>query len=263
MRLRHSARPLFGPNGDPSPLPYLDSAENRAHGGLDIDLEVWLQTAANARCRACRRPVDDVELPRRVLDARAAGRAPHDQRLQPARRRPVRLRHAVGPRAVAGRLTARTDPGRQAADQALQRRDARVSSRTATPSFCAAAASAKASARSASASAAALCCPRVRSAKGRRSKGRTDDIERWTNICFRWGPICRSQSPLQDRIRQFRRRARKAAHSPGADVRLQPVTDGFSDRARLSSVELLRSMFSAVPGPSRCESRFSTQSARP
>ncbi|NRF65674.1 fumarylacetoacetase [Aquincola sp. S2] len=31
---------------DPQPLPYLDSAANRASGGLDIILEVWLQTAA-------------------------------------------------------------------------------------------------------------------------------------------------------------------------------------------------------------------------
>jgi len=36
--------PFIRPSGDPSPLPYLDSAENRARGGLDIDLEVWLQT---------------------------------------------------------------------------------------------------------------------------------------------------------------------------------------------------------------------------
>ena len=31
---------------DPQPLPYLDSTGNRAHGGLDITLEVWLQTPA-------------------------------------------------------------------------------------------------------------------------------------------------------------------------------------------------------------------------
>jgi fumarylacetoacetase len=34
------------PDGDPQPLPYLDSAANRAAGGVDITLEVWLQTAA-------------------------------------------------------------------------------------------------------------------------------------------------------------------------------------------------------------------------
>jgi fumarylacetoacetase len=32
------------PAGDPQPLPYLDSAANRAGGAFDIQLEVWLQT---------------------------------------------------------------------------------------------------------------------------------------------------------------------------------------------------------------------------
>ncbi|MEO6407399.1 MAG: fumarylacetoacetase [Burkholderiaceae bacterium] len=34
------------PAGDPDVLAYLDSEANRAHGGFDIELEVWLQTAA-------------------------------------------------------------------------------------------------------------------------------------------------------------------------------------------------------------------------
>jgi fumarylacetoacetase len=38
--------PFVRPAGDPAPLPYLDSEANRAAGGLDIALEVWLQTAA-------------------------------------------------------------------------------------------------------------------------------------------------------------------------------------------------------------------------
>lgn len=33
------------PEGDPAPLPYLDSPENQRHGRIDIELEVWLQTA--------------------------------------------------------------------------------------------------------------------------------------------------------------------------------------------------------------------------
>jgi fumarylacetoacetase len=33
------------PAGDPEPLPYLDSAFNRAQGALDIQLEVWLLTS--------------------------------------------------------------------------------------------------------------------------------------------------------------------------------------------------------------------------
>jgi fumarylacetoacetase len=32
------------PEGDPAPLPYLDSAANRERGAIDIQLEVWLQT---------------------------------------------------------------------------------------------------------------------------------------------------------------------------------------------------------------------------
>jgi fumarylacetoacetase len=34
------------PAGDPQPLPYLDSAANRAAGSIHISLEVWLQSAA-------------------------------------------------------------------------------------------------------------------------------------------------------------------------------------------------------------------------
>ncbi|GAB4475549.1 MAG: fumarylacetoacetase [Burkholderiaceae bacterium] len=36
--------PFERPAGDPQPLPYLDSPENRARGMFDIRLEVWLQT---------------------------------------------------------------------------------------------------------------------------------------------------------------------------------------------------------------------------
>ncbi|NTV10821.1 MAG: fumarylacetoacetase, partial [Zoogloea sp.] len=34
------------PEGDPAPLPYLDSPANRLAGAIDITLEAWLQTAA-------------------------------------------------------------------------------------------------------------------------------------------------------------------------------------------------------------------------
>ena len=37
--------PFVRPEGDPAPLPYLDSAANRARGAIDIQLEVWLQTS--------------------------------------------------------------------------------------------------------------------------------------------------------------------------------------------------------------------------
>jgi fumarylacetoacetase len=36
--------PFARPAGDPQPLPYLDSAANRAAGAVDIVLEVWLAT---------------------------------------------------------------------------------------------------------------------------------------------------------------------------------------------------------------------------
>ena len=39
-------RPFERPEGDPQPLPYLDSPANRAAGAIDIQLEVWLQTQA-------------------------------------------------------------------------------------------------------------------------------------------------------------------------------------------------------------------------
>jgi fumarylacetoacetase len=39
-------RPDTRPPGDPQPLPYLDSAGNRSHGKIDIELEVWIRTAA-------------------------------------------------------------------------------------------------------------------------------------------------------------------------------------------------------------------------
>jgi fumarylacetoacetase len=38
--------PLVRPAADPEPLPYLNTAQDRAQGALDIELEVWLQTAA-------------------------------------------------------------------------------------------------------------------------------------------------------------------------------------------------------------------------
>ena len=37
--------PFVRPEGDPAPLPYLDSAANRERGAIDIQLEVWLQTS--------------------------------------------------------------------------------------------------------------------------------------------------------------------------------------------------------------------------
>jgi len=38
--------PWTRPAGDPKPLPYLDSAANRSNGNIDLQLEVWIQSAA-------------------------------------------------------------------------------------------------------------------------------------------------------------------------------------------------------------------------
>lgn len=38
--------PFVRPDGDPQPLPHLDSEANRAQGAIDIVLEVWIETAA-------------------------------------------------------------------------------------------------------------------------------------------------------------------------------------------------------------------------
>ena len=72
------------PEGDPAPLPYLDSAENRERGAIDIELEVWLQTAQMREAGHAGDRLMTLELPRRLLDAGAAGRASHGQRLQPS-----------------------------------------------------------------------------------------------------------------------------------------------------------------------------------
>jgi fumarylacetoacetase len=39
-------RPFTRPEGDPAPLPYLDSAFNREHGAVHMQLEAWIQTRA-------------------------------------------------------------------------------------------------------------------------------------------------------------------------------------------------------------------------
>ncbi|MDB5751969.1 MAG: fumarylacetoacetase [Ramlibacter sp.] len=42
-------KPWTRPEGDPRPLPYLDSQSNSERGAIDIGLEVWLQTARMAQ----------------------------------------------------------------------------------------------------------------------------------------------------------------------------------------------------------------------
>jgi fumarylacetoacetase len=43
--------PFTRPEGDPLPLPYLDSAANRERGSIDIVLEVWIQSEAMRRAK--------------------------------------------------------------------------------------------------------------------------------------------------------------------------------------------------------------------
>ena len=105
-RWRRSGGRSRGPAGDPQPLPYLDSAFNRAAGALDITLEVWLQTARMREQGLPALRLSQSNAARRLLDAGATGGAPHQQRLQPADRRPAGHRHAVGPAARAGRFAA-------------------------------------------------------------------------------------------------------------------------------------------------------------
>jgi fumarylacetoacetase len=45
-------RPFTRPEGDPAPLPYLDSEANRTHGAFSIELEVWLQTMQMKKAHA-------------------------------------------------------------------------------------------------------------------------------------------------------------------------------------------------------------------
>ena len=88
--------PFERPSGDPQPLPYLDSPANRAQGapvdharGAAADRE-----DARGRRGTCA-PVGHQHHARGLLDAGAAGGAPHGQRLQPAARRPAGVGHAV------------------------------------------------------------------------------------------------------------------------------------------------------------------------
>jgi fumarylacetoacetase len=42
-------KPFSRPDGEPQPLPYLDSPHNREAGAVDVELEVWIQTEAMRR----------------------------------------------------------------------------------------------------------------------------------------------------------------------------------------------------------------------
>ncbi len=129
-----SASPAFArPAGDPAAAaPTCSDDEDRAHGGFDLRLEVLLCSRAmreRGLAPAARQPQQPA---RPVLDARADGRAPRLERLQPAARRPDRERHGLGRGRGVARLPARADLARRAADRAARRAKSGASSRTAT-----------------------------------------------------------------------------------------------------------------------------------
>ena len=95
------------PDGDPQPLPYLDSAGNRDRGGIDLKLAVGCADGQDARNRPPGVLGDRVRVRADVLDVRADGRAPRRQRVQPAPGRPHRERHGVR----SFRARARLPPG--------------------------------------------------------------------------------------------------------------------------------------------------------
>ena len=71
------------PANEPQALAYLDSPNTRSEGALDIQLEVWLESAQR---RHWRHAPHAHQLQTPVLDRVADGRAPHRRRLQPATR---------------------------------------------------------------------------------------------------------------------------------------------------------------------------------
>ena len=110
-------RPFVRPAGDPAPLPYLDSAENRERGAIDIDLEVWLQTDGHARSRA----MPATGQPTRTMPT-PTGRSRSWWRITPSMAAPCGTATCSGParslvrRPEQGGLAARASAGRQAAD---------------------------------------------------------------------------------------------------------------------------------------------------
>ena len=121
------------PPAIPQPLPYLSSDENDARAA-----------ASRSRSRCCSRTrrcasagIDAVsresrQLHRHVLDARAARRAPREQRLQPPAGRSARERHGVGADDGIARVPARAHVARHRAARSCRRARRARFSRTAT-----------------------------------------------------------------------------------------------------------------------------------
>ena len=125
--------PSRGPPATREPLPYLDSPDNRERGAIDIELEVWLQTAAMREAGHARRPPEPLELRRR-----ATGRWRSWSRTTPSTAATCTAATCSAPARCPGRgpdqggSLLELTPGRQAADHAVQRRDAQLPAKTAT-----------------------------------------------------------------------------------------------------------------------------------
>ena len=68
--------PFAHPAGDPAPLPYLDSAANRAQGALDIDLEATPEIGGGGRTRTRKAGLDHQHVTGLVHEHTTAPAAP-------------------------------------------------------------------------------------------------------------------------------------------------------------------------------------------
>ena len=121
--------PFVRSAGDPAPLPYLDSAADRATGVFDITLEVWLQTAAMRDSGVPATRLMSSNFRDSYWTLGAVDRASHDHRLQPAAGRSPRHRDAIGAGPRPGRFDARTFERRARSAAIAERRDAHVPAR--------------------------------------------------------------------------------------------------------------------------------------
>ena len=113
-------------DGDPAPLPYLDDPRTTACRARSTSRSRCCCARDACATTACRRGASSRgSLRRRVLDARADGRAPHEQRLQPPAGRPARQRHRLRSDEGVARLPAGAHVARHRAARAPDRRETR------------------------------------------------------------------------------------------------------------------------------------------
>ena len=147
------------PDGDPRPLPYLWDDRDQQSGAFDIALEALILTAQMREKGQAPHRMSREQHDRPLLDRRAARRAPHLQRLQPAARRLFGSGTISGPTDGGLWQPQRTEPGRHAHDHPAQRRDPHLSRKRRRGDLPRPIAGATATPRSASASAAPASSP--------------------------------------------------------------------------------------------------------